>query len=37
VFRIVALDGDVADLQRLASELRAKYPNLRVQLVNGGP
>jgi DNA-binding transcriptional LysR family regulator len=36
VFRIVALDGDVAHLSRLAAELRAQYPNLRVQLVNGG-
>ena len=34
VFRIVALDGDAAHLQRLAGELRAKHPNLSMTLVN---
>jgi 4-amino-4-deoxy-L-arabinose transferase-like glycosyltransferase len=34
VFRIVALDGDAAHLQRLATKLRAKHPNLSMTLVN---
>ena len=36
VFRIVALDGDEAHLQRLGAALRGQYPGLSVSLVNAG-
>lgn len=37
VLRVVALDGDKEQLSRLAAELRAKYPDLTLTLVNAKP
>jgi hypothetical protein len=36
VLRIVALDGDAGHLETIAGELRRKYPNVSITLVNAG-